>query len=247
MTDHTEIAADKPASAKKAPATARRRKKAASLTQQVYKLLRAEILTCVLEPGQDISESELAERFDVSKTPVREALATLRTEGLVRTFPRRGYQVAPITFGDLNELFTLRTMLEAGAAELACQRITDTEIESLQKLADVVYDRAEQPSLKRFIQANREFHLAIGKASGNERLHQVLARQIDEMERFFYLGARLRDVSGETKDDHRAIVETLRRRDPAAARAIMIRHNEATRDGLFRVLAGSNTLTSINL
>lgn len=247
MSDQTELVAEKPATAKKGAVAPRRRKKAASLTQQVYGLLRTEILTCVLDPGQDISESELADRFEVSKTPVREALATLRTEGLVRTFPRRGYQVAPITFGDLNELFTLRTMLEAGAAELACQRITDAEIQSLQKLADVVYDRAEQPSLKRFIQANREFHLAIGKASGNERLHQVLAKQIDEMERFFYLGARLRDVSGETKDDHQAIVETLRRRDPVAARDIMIRHNEATRDGLFRVLANSKTLANINL
>jgi DNA-binding GntR family transcriptional regulator len=227
--------------------TVKRRKKSASLTERVYGMLRTEILTCVLEPGKEISEAELAERFDVSKTPVREALATLRTEGLVRTFPRRGYQVVPVTFGDMNELFDLRTILEAGAAELACQRITDQEIDNLHRLADVVYDRAEQPSLKRFVQANRDFHAAIAKASGSDRLYQLLVRQIDELERFFYLGARLRDVSSETQSDHHAIVEVLRKRDPVPARAIIIRHNEITRQGLFQALASSRSLTSVNL
>ncbi len=231
----------------KAATTVRRKKKTASLTERVYGMLRTEILTCVLEPGTEVSEAELAERFDVSKTPVREALASLRSEGLVRTFPRRGYQVVPVTFGDMNELFDLRTILEAGAAELACERITDVEIDNLDRLAGVVYDRSEQPSLKRFIQANKDFHGAIAKASGNERLYQLLVRQIDELERFFYLGARLRDVSSETQSDHRAIVETFRKRDPAAARAIMIRHNEVTRQGLFQALATSRSLSNINL
>jgi DNA-binding GntR family transcriptional regulator len=233
--------------ATKTEAPAKRRKKTASLTERVYAMLRSEILTCVLEPGREVSEAELAERFDVSKTPVREALANLRSEGLVRTFPRRGYQVVPVTFGDMNELFDLRTILEAGAAELACQRITDAEIDNLNRLADVVYDRSEQPSLKRFIQANRDFHIAIAKASGNERLYHLLSRQIDELERFFYLGARLRDVSSETQSDHHVIVETLRKRDPAAAREIMIRHNEVTRQGLFQALASSRSIGNIAL
>lgn len=233
--------------ATKAEAPAKRRKKTESLTERVYAMLRTEILTCVLEPGREVSEAELAERFDVSKTPVREALAHLRSEGLVRTFPRRGYQVVPVTFGDMNELFDLRTILEAGAAELACQRITDAEIDNLNRLADVVYDRSEQPSLKRFVQANRDFHIAIAKASGNERLYQLLSRQIDELERFFFLGARLRDVSNETQSDHHAIVEALRKRDPGAAREIMIRHNEVTRQGLFQALASSRNMGNIAL
>lgn len=231
----------------KADTAGRRKKKTGSLTEKVYAMLRTEILTCVLEPGKEVSEAELAGRFEVSKTPVREALATLRSEGLVRTFPRRGYQIVPVTFGDMNELFDLRTILEAGAAELACKRITEAEIDNLTKLADVVYDRSEQPSLKRFIQANRDFHMAIARASGNERLYQLLVRQIDELERFFYLGARLRDVSSETQSDHHAIVEILSKRDPDAARAIMIRHNEITRQGLFQALASSRSISSIAL
>ena len=220
---------------------------ASSLTERVYGLLRSEILTCALEPGRELSEAELATRFDVSKTPVREALATLRSEGFIRTFPRRGYQVAPITFGDMNELFELRTILEAGAAELASTRITDEDLDDLATLADVVYDRDEQPSLKRFIEANRDFHTAIGRASGNLRLANQLVRTIDELERFFYLGARLRDVSGETKSDHDQIVDVLRRRDGPAARSIMIHHNEVTRQGLIQHIASSTRMGQIAL
>ncbi|BCP56084.1 GntR family transcriptional regulator [Kaistia sp. 32K] len=225
----------------------RRAKKSVSLTDSVYAMLRSEILTCVLEPGSEVSEAELAERFEVSKTPVREALAKLRSEGLVKTFPRRGYQVVPVTFGDMNELFDLRNILEAGAAELACARITDAEIANLSRLADVAYDQLEQPTLKSFIQANRDFHVAIAIASGNERLHHLLALQMDGLERFFYLGARLRNVSNETKNDHHAIVETLRRRDAAAARQIVIRHNEITRQGLFQALTTSRIQSSVAL
>lgn len=232
------------AEAEAAPAEKTKR---ASLAQHVYGLLRKEILTCTLAPGTEVSEAELAERFKLSKTPVREALATLRTDGLVRTYPRRGYQIVPVTFGDMNELFDLRTILEAGAAELASRRITDDEIDNLNRLADVAYNRAEEPSLERFIKANRDFHVAIARASGNERLYRVLVRQIDELERFFYLGARLRDVSTETQSDHHAIVETLRRRDAEAARAIMVRHNEVTRKGLIEALTRSPKLSSLTL
>jgi DNA-binding GntR family transcriptional regulator len=221
--------------------------KLASLTERVYAALRKEILTCELEPGRDLSEAELAARFEVSKTPVREALATLRTEGFIRSFPRRGYQVVPVTFGDIDELFELRTILESAAAELACQRLTDVELDQLATLADVIYDRAEQPTLKRFIDANRDFHLAIGKASGNERLNQQIARTIGELERFFYLGARLRDVSRETRDDHHRIVDVLRTREPTAARRIMLDHNEATRQGLIQKIASAKGMRQVEL
>lgn len=241
----SEVAAERtaPSGTKRRTASpGARRSRPSSLTERIYGQLRAEILTCELEPGRELSEAELATRFSVSKTPVREALATLRSDGLVRTFPRRGYQVTPITFGDMNELFELRTVLESGAAQLACERITDAELDTLDRLAEGAYERSEPPSLKRFVRANRDFHAAIARASGNERLEQQVVRAIDELERFFYLGARLRDVSGETRTDHRRIVEVLRTRDRAAAGAILTEHNEVTRQGLITQLASSRAL-----
>ncbi|MCB1496961.1 MAG: GntR family transcriptional regulator [Bauldia sp.] len=213
----------------------------------VYDRLRNDILTCALEPGSDVSEQELAARFEVSKTPVREALAILRSDGFVRIFPRRGYQIIPVTIRDMTELFDVRTILEGGAAELAAVRISDAELDRLEELAQVVYDRAEQPSLKRFIQANRDFHLAIAAAADNSRLCQLLERQLDELERVFYLGARLRDVNSEVIADHTKIVQVLRSHDPAAARQILIEHNEQTRRGLSGAIADGRGFAGLGL
>lgn len=211
-----------------------------SLTQRAYERLRNDIFTCALEPGSEVSEAELAQRFKMSKTPVREALARLREEGFVRTFPRRGYQIVPVTFADIQDLFDVRIIVEAGAIELACERISDVELANLRILADVMYDISEQPSIKNFIKANRNFHAAIAKATHNDRLADLVVKQIDALERFFYLGARLRDVSTETVSDHRHIIAVLEERNATKAREVMIQHNEVTRRGLLDRLASAN-------
>ena len=207
-----------------------------SMMTKVYAILRRDILSCQILPGQELSEGDLAARFKMSRTPVREALAKLRTEGLVKTFPRMGYQVAPVTFQDMNELFGIRTMLEARAVELAGERITQEEISELRALSDIIYDRAEQPSIYHFVQANRDFHEAIAKASGNVRLHAMIMQILDELQRFFYLGARLRDVSTETTASHKMMVDALEARDGARARDLMIEHNGETQKGLLIAL-----------
>src|SRR6202008_4335564 len=104
-----------------------------------------------------------------------------RTEGLVKAFPRIGYQVAPVTFQDMNELFEIRTMIEARAVEMACHRVTEDELAGLQRLSEIIYDPAQQPSVHDFVQANRNFHEAIAKASGNVRLHTMTMQILDEL------------------------------------------------------------------
>jgi Mn-dependent DtxR family transcriptional regulator len=138
-----------------------------SLTERTYQILRREILSCVLEPGSEVSEADIAERLSVSKTPVREALGRLRADGFVVTFPRRGYQIVPLTIADMNELFDMRRIVEGGCGELAAERISDEELDALERLADAGLDRNVNSSLDNFIAANREFHLAIGRATGS--------------------------------------------------------------------------------
>ena len=90
-------------------------KKSVSLTEQAYLALREQVITCELAPGTDVSEKELAERLAMSKTPVREAMGRLCLEGLMESFPRRGYQVSPVTVKDMNDLFAVRGILEGAA------------------------------------------------------------------------------------------------------------------------------------
>ena len=90
-----------------------------SLAEQAYNRLHREILTCVLAPGQVVSERELARRYELSKTPMREALAQTCYDGLMQRLPGRGYMVAPITIKDFQDLFDLRLILELSAVERA--------------------------------------------------------------------------------------------------------------------------------
>lgn len=209
--------------------------------EQAYAQLRREIITCKLGPGSEVSEAELAERLNMSKTPIREALSRLRTDGFVTTYPRRGYRIAPVTLLDMNELLDVRMILEGGVAALAAIHLTDDQLDELEALADVTYDLLVEDSIEPFILSNRRFHTAIALGSGRPRLVNLVSKNLDELERFFYIGAILRNVSPETKDGHHAIVRTLRQRDPDAARAILVAHNLLTRDGLLSVIASGRS------
>lgn len=205
-----------------------------SLTGKAYADLRHRIITGDLAPGQEISEFELAEQLRMSKTPIREALARLGVERLVETFPRRGYRIAPVTIKDMNDLFAVRGILESSAAAFACETMSEADLDALDRLASVTYVPGETISVRSFVEANEDFHGAIATATGNPRLAGLVISHLQECARFFYMGVRARDVNPETRDDHHRIVEVLRRRDPAAARAAMDEHNENTRTGLLK-------------
>lgn len=208
-----------------------------SLMEQSYQRLREEILTCRLAPGSEISEAELADRLKMSKTPVREALGRLGVEGFVRAIPRRGYQVTALTIHDMTELFDLRGITEAGIVPYVIDRINVEQFDELEALAVASYDKNAVSTLDHFIAANRAFHLAIAKATGNTRLVSLAERELDELQRFFYVGAQSRDVSIEANSDHLRIVEMLRKRDVEGARKVITDHNEHTRQGIFHILA----------
>lgn len=220
--------------------------RALSLTEQVCAVLRREILTCQLKPGSDLNETQIAERFAISKTPAREALAQLRQEGLVVAFQRRGYQVSAVTLADMNAVFELRTVLEAGAAERACQRITPEQLDALRALA------ANEPeigilNLEDRFALNRRFHLAVAEAAGNARLLEHISRQLDALERIFYLGARLGQEGQDTKVTHAQIVEVIAGNDPAEARRVMTLHNLQTQQGLLLSLTTGSAYQALSL
>jgi DNA-binding GntR family transcriptional regulator len=210
------------------------------LTESIYERLRQEILSCSLAPGAEVYEGVLADRYGVSKTPVREALNALRQENLVSVLPRRGYQIAPITLTDLSDLFDLRVLLEGGAAEIAAGRITPGELDGLSRLAQIVYNRTERPSTRLFVQANREFHTQLAAAARNPRIQRAVEQCLDELERVFYLGANVRNISGEVQHDHLAVISALRDRDGARAKFVMVEQIEHTRQHIIGTLFASN-------
>jgi DNA-binding GntR family transcriptional regulator len=209
-----------------------------SLTRRIYDALRADLLSCVLPPGAQLFEGDLAARYKVSKTPVREALNSLRQEGLVRVLPRRGYEVTAITLRDINALLELRFVLEAGAVDLAVRHLTSAGLERLEHLARASYKRGDRQSEAEFVAANRAFHLAFAELSGNQRLVDLIARCLDELQRVFHLGAGLRNITDEVAQDHLDLVAALQQRDTADARRIVAAQIAHTRANILRALAG---------
>jgi DNA-binding GntR family transcriptional regulator len=214
-----------------------------SLTEQAYLRLRHEIITCKLRPGSEVGEQDLASRLEMSKTPVREALARLTLEGLVEAFPRRGYRVKPVTVKDVTDIFTVRKALETVAAELAALRMTTAEVDGLEEISRRTYGQDVTLPVLEFVEANNTFHAAIARGARVPRLQLLVAGYLEECTRLFHMGATIRDVTPETEEDHSLIVGALRRRDPVAAREAIAVHTDNTRRGLLSALISDEDST----
>ena len=210
--------------------------KDSTIAIQAYQRLHQEIITCILKPGQVVSERELAQRYEVSKTPMREALAQTCHEGLMRRLPGRGYMVAPITIIDIRALFDLRLILETTAVERAAKQPNSELIARLRTMAESKYEPDEPESHISFLQTNRAFHLALAEAAANHRLVELLEGLFNEMERLFHLGLRLRDSSEEMRREHQDLVKTLENGDTVTARSIITDQVIASRDRILEAV-----------
>jgi DNA-binding GntR family transcriptional regulator len=207
-----------------------------SLAEQAYLRLRQEIMTCSLSPGQVVSERELARRYDMSKTPIREALSQICHDGLMQRLPGRGYMVSPITVKDIQDIFDLRLILELAAAERAAQNPSPAQIAALKELAVVRYSLDDPESHINFLKTNRAFHLKLAEAAGNRRLVDRLEGLLLEMDRLFHLGLRLRDSSEEMVREHQEVVTALESGDVEGVRDAIRRQIIASRDRIMEAI-----------
>lgn len=192
------------------------------LRLDVFHTLRRDILSCRLAPGAELREAELAERFEVSKSPVRDALSRLVQEGLVMVMPRQGYRVAPISVKDVRDMFEYRAVLEGASARIAAENAADEALRALDAFR--TFDRETYP--EGFIGYNRAFHHAISSLCGNARLMQASASQIDQMDRVVTMSVdamRGHDPERVVRQ-HVEIIDALQRRDGRRASALMARH-----------------------
>lgn len=200
-----------------------------SLTEQATALLRRDILTAVLAPGDTLSEAQAAERFGLGKAPVRAALARLSEEGLIQAMPRRGWVVALVTIRDIHEVFDLRLLLEPEAARRAAGRVDAAVLRRLDGVCAAGYRPEDADSALGFLDANRAFHVAVADLSGNARLARQVGRLLDESTRMLVLGLKRRDRSGEMAHEHAALIEALALGRADAAAALMHEQVAASR------------------
>lgn len=144
--------------------------------------------------------------------------------------------VAPITIKDIRELFDLRLILEVAAAERAAQNPSPEQIALLRGMAVVSYDLDDPESHTLFLKTNRNFHLTLAEAAANKRLVDMLGQLLNEMNRLFYLGLRLRDSSEEMTREHQEVVTALEKGDVAGAREIISRQIMSSRDRILEAI-----------
>ncbi len=145
-----------------------------TLREKILETIREAILKGTLKPGEKVAEPELAERFGISRTPIREAFRQLESEGYLTVIPRKGAVVAALSEQDVQEFYAIKSILEGYAAELAATRLSEKEIEKLEAINQRLKMLAEEGDVKVFFRVHNEFHALFLKAAGNSKLCELI-------------------------------------------------------------------------
>ncbi len=178
--------------------------------------LRRDLLTGDLARGDQVLQEALAERYGVSRVPLREALKVLESEGQVVYHPNRGYFVADLSVADLLEVYRLRELLEADALRQAVPALSDSDVDEIDRLRLAVDQAAEGRDVLALTAANRRFHFAMFDAAGLPRLSRLLHQLWDATDSYralYFADADNREAVGR---EHARMVDALRARDSEA-------------------------------
>jgi len=200
-----------------------------TVREVLFERLRGLILSGFYQSGTKLREEEMARQFGVSRTPVRESLRKLESEGLVRYLPHRGVVVNQISPDDLAEIYPVRAVLEGLAARLAAQHRTDEELQAMRDLTQQMSTLYSQRANRRASRIHTRFNMALYHASRNRRLIGILAQFNDYIEHTIGRASTVPGRTEEIRREHDAMLEAIAARDGDAAEAAARRHVENAR------------------
>ncbi|WP_420420187.1 GntR family transcriptional regulator [Pacificispira sp.] len=208
-----------------------------SQTQRAVRDLREMIVNNHLPPGSNYLETELAEMLGMSRTPVREAVIVLESQGLVESRPRRGVRVLPLSARDMEEIYEVLTELEAHAAERAASapiKAADREaVETALRDMDLALARDDREA---WAEADKRFHDLLVQLAGNGRLSAIVDSFNDQVHRARMLTVRLRPSPTKSNQDHRDLFNAILAGDAAKARALHVRHRTEAKNLIIGLL-----------
>lgn len=210
-------------------------------SQKIYEKLRKKILEFEIYPGTRLTESELAADFQVSRTPVRAALQRLAVEGHIQIQPKQGCFVRGVDIEKISQYYDVRVHLEAAAVELACEHMSDDELDVLEE----IWNPARAKKAINFDEVKtleEAFHISIAASSGNPVLLAYLEDVNNHIRILRRLGFPDRKSVLETFEEHFEICQLIRKRNARAARKAMIAHIRKSQQ-----LARSVTLSQLQL
>lgn len=205
-----------------------------------YRLLKTEIRLNRMAPGLQLTEPELAQRFSVGRSTIREALIRLESEGLVELIPRKGMRVLPLRVEDMREIYEMLMVLEPNiAGKLATKGLTDRELEPIEQAMHDMEVALENQDLETWAGADDRFHMGLLSLHGNHRLSAVVAELSDQVHRARMITLRLRDMPTKSNAEHRIIVDCIRSQDVKGAISAFSQHRCRAADELVSILEKS--------
>lgn len=195
-----------------------------SLHQEIVEQLRDRIVRGDLAPGAKLNERVLCADLGISRTPLREALKYLASEGLVELLPNRGAVVAPLDPRRIREILVLMGALEALAGELACRNASDADIAEIRALHYQMVAHYNRGQLAEYFRYNQQIHIKIAEIGGNVVLAQTYRQLNAQVRRARYFANLSKERWSEAVEEHEAILDALVRRDAPALTSLLRDH-----------------------
>lgn len=203
---------------------AQRGRRGRTLRDSVYEEIRRQILEAEIQPGSPLSEYELAEGLQVSRTPVREALMDLGAAGLIRSIPRYGMFVAQMTAQDIHEVYELRIPLESLAARIAARSLSDSAVLELQGDLQQEGEALTAGDFEVAFERGANLHRRLRAATRNVRLQTLLQNLHDQAHLIRHVAGGTGDRPRLTFDEHTELVDAIAARNPDRAASAMANH-----------------------
>jgi len=192
-----------------------------TLREKILENIRDAIISGSLKAGSRVSEPELAERYGISRTPIREAFRQLESEGYLTVIPRRGAVVSEFSQKDVEEFYAIKSILEGYAARCACEKLTPKELDRLQAINDRLADLASHNDVKTFFKIHNDFHDLFIKAADNEKLRELITSVVNRFQRLRLMSLSLPERMRISVQEHEKIIDAFRRKDAATAEALV--------------------------
>jgi len=209
-----------------------------SLGQHVFEHLKSAIVRGEVAPGDRLVESRLASALDISRTPVREAMHKLEREGLLRKLPKGGFTVVNLSREEIEETFGIRCVLESYAARLAAANSSEEELLPLEEKIREFQKCLDQGLLEDLPRINTQFHSLLYALSKSPRLIKMINDLTDQISRFRKILLKTDTWAETSNQDHRKMLEAIRKRDPNRVERVVREHIERGRKIVLYALEG---------
>ena len=197
-----------------------------TLREKILENIRDAIVSGSLKAGSRVSEPELAERYGISRTPIREAFRQLESEGYLTVIPRRGAIVSEFSPKDVEEFYAIKSIMEGYAARRACEKLTKKDLDRLQAINDKLAELARAGDIKHFFKVHSDFHELFIKAADNEKLHELIAGLVTKFQRLRFTSLSLPGRMEISVQEHEKIIDAFRNRDADLAETLVRKNAE---------------------